>query len=388
MARRINLTLVTISLLSTSLFAFAQGSNIDVSERLENFTREANATSVSVALVRNGNVLYMGTFGKANVEEDIDATTEHRYMIGSTSKLFTSTAIMQLVEQGKVKLEADVNDYLPFEIRNPNYPDVSITVEMLLRHESSIANMREYQNEFYVDGDSEIGLKEFCQLIFDPKGEYYKNSNFEEYRPGSKWNYRNWNYVLLGYIVERVTVMQYYEYSYENILKPLEMNTSKWFLKEFDSRDLAYHYKILEDGKHERIEYYGWPGYPDGQLRANVEEMANFIIMMLDGGQFNKKQILSRDSISQMFTCKEYEGLTGEQYRGMGLTWFVNASPNKVFSHGGGPAGSHIDLIVDQTSNSGLVMYVTGVDVKTWDTWEQILDIQSFLQQYAAGNAE
>lgn len=370
-------------LFSIITFPSAQGTEDAVSQRLRAFVDDVNAASVSVALIRNGAIVYQGAFGKANLEKDVDATTAHLYMIGSVSKLFTGTAIMQLVEKGQIELDADSSRYLPFELRNPNHPEIPITIEMLMRHESSIANMQPLQKSLYVDGDSEMSLEDLCNGVFDSKGEFYGASNFEEYPPGEKWGYRNWNYALLGYIVERVTGQPYHVYSYENILEPLDMPTSKWFLGELELEDLAVHYQPADSGGHSPIEYYGWPGYPDGQLRANVGEMAHLLLMYLNGGTFAGKRILAGDSISRMFTTKEYDGLTGKSFKGMGLTWFVDAGHEGVYSHGGSPAGTRIDVRIDRASNSGLVFYGTGID--EMKIWPEIKELLADLQRYAIG---
>jgi len=385
MPRKTKLTCTVMILISVTMFTFAQGGDDIVSKRLEKFLKDTKAVSVNVALVKNGQITYKGAFGKVNLEKGIDATTKHQYMIGSVSKLFTGVAIMQLVEQGKIDLEEDINKYLPFTIRHPEYPKISITIKMLLTHTSSFSDRQKLQDELYVDGDSKMSLKDVSNKFFDRKGEFYMDSNFEEYQPGEKWDYSNWNYVLLGYIVERVTGMQYYEYSYKNILEPLEMHSSKWFLKEFNLDDLAIHYQPTESGDQNPIDYYGWPGYPDGQLRSNVEEMSNFLLMYLNDGEFRGKRILTKGSISRILTTNECDGLTGRVFKGMGLTWFVNTGFNSVFSHGGSPTGTRIDVLIDKESNSGFVFYVTGVDEIKEDTWSKIKDLKLYLQKYAAG---
>jgi CubicO group peptidase (beta-lactamase class C family) len=385
MPRRTKLTITVMILISVTMLTSAQSGDDIVSQRLEKFLKDSSAVSVNVALVKNGQITYKGAFGKVNLEKGIDATTKHQYMIGSVSKLFTGAAIMQLVEQGKIDLEEDINKYLPFTLRHPEYRKISITIKMLLTHTSSFADRQKLQNKLYVDGDSRMSLKDVSDRFFDRKGEFYMDSNFEEYQPGEKWDYSNWNYVLLGYIVERVTGMQYYEYSYKNILEPLEMHSSKWFLKELNLDDIAIHYQPTESGDQKPIDYYGWPGYPDGQLRSNVEEMSNFLIMYLNDGEFRGKRILTKGSISRILTTNECDGLTGRVFKGMGLTWFVHTGFNSVFSHGGSPTGTRIEVLIDKESNSGFVFYVTGVDEMKEDTWNKIKDLQLYLQEYAAG---
>ena len=385
MRNRLNLKHVVIITVVATSFAIAQAGDDPNSRRIDSFIEDVGAVSVNVALVKNGEITYKKAFGEANLEKGINATTKHQYMIGSVSKLFTGAAIMQLVEKGEIKLEAVINEYLPFKVRNPKYPQIPITIKMLLTHTSSFAVRRSLQRELYVDGDSEMSLKEVVHKFFDENGEFYRKDNFEEFAPGEKWDYRNWNYVLLGYIIERVTGMQYSEYSYKNILEPLEMHSSKWFLKELDLEDLAVHYQPTESGGQSPINYYGWPGYPDGQLRSNVEEMSNFLIMYLNDGEFRGKRILSNDSISRVFATNEYEDLTGEVFKGIGLTWFVNAGYKSVFSHGGSPAGTRIEVLIDKESNSGLVFYATGINERKEGVWEKIRDLMLYLQKSAAG---
>jgi len=385
MSRAAKFTLVISLFLSSSSFALSPGADDLITERIKTFVEEVNAVSVNVALVRDGQIIYKEAYGKANVEKRIAATTKHRYMIGSVSKLFTGAAIMQLVEQGKVDLAADINDYLPIKVRNPKYPQIPITVKMLMTHCSSFSVRRDLQKELYGDGDSEMSLKDLSNNYFDSKGDLYDESNFEDHQPGEKFGYRNWNYVLLGYIVESVSGMQYSEYSYKNIIEPLEMNSSKWFLREFDLDDLAVHYQPTESGEHSPIEPYGWPGYPDGQLRSNVEEMSNFLFMFLNDGEFKGHRILSQDSIARVFTNNEFEDLTGSAFKGIGLTWFVDAGYDGVFSHGGSPSGTRIEVLIDKETNSGYVLFVTGVDEMKEGMWPKIVDLKNYLQKQAAG---
>jgi len=170
MPRKTKLTITVMILISVTMFTSAQSGDDIVSQRLEKFLKDASAVSVNVALVKNGQITYKGAFGKVNLEKDIDATTKHQYMIGSVSKLFTGAAIMQLVEQGKIDLEEDINKYLPFTIRHPEYPKISITIKMLLTHTSSFADRQKLQDELYADGDPRMSLKDVSDRFFDRKG--------------------------------------------------------------------------------------------------------------------------------------------------------------------------------------------------------------------------
>jgi hypothetical protein len=83
-----------------------------------------------------------------------------------------------------------------------------------------------------------------------------------------------------------------------------------------------------------------------------------------------------------MFKTKEYGDLTGKTFKGMGLTWFVNAEYKSVYSHGGSPAGTRIDVLIDKESNSGIVFFGTGID--EMKDWNKIKGLMLDLQKYAA----
>jgi len=133
-----------------SVLLITQENQTDINEYINQFKNDLDLVSVSVALVRGDEIVWKGAFGKANIDKEIDATTTQLYPLGSVSKLFTGVSLLKLFEDGKLQLDDDVNDYLPFPVRNPKYPDVPITFRMLLTHSSSIGDYQELQYKLYV----------------------------------------------------------------------------------------------------------------------------------------------------------------------------------------------------------------------------------------------
>ena len=161
-------------------------------------------TGAAALVSRKGQIIYKKAFGMANMELNIPMQPDNVFRIGSISKQFTAVAILQLMEQGKLNLQDDITKFIP------DYPTHGhkITIEHLLTHTSGI--------------QSYTGMKEFGTISrLDKTPEeliaFFKNQPME-FAPGTKWNYNNSGYFLLGYIIEKLSGKTYPEYVEENIL--------------------------------------------------------------------------------------------------------------------------------------------------------------------------
>ena len=175
------------------------------------FIAERGAPSVAIALVRGRDTITMRAWGKADIEQDVSATPRSVYRIGSITKQFTSSAVMQLVEQGKVKLDDSIAAYLP------NLPVAwrGVSVRQLLNHTSGIPSytgigptwVRRWGEE--MNPDTLVALTGNLPMWF---------------APGTKWQYDNSGYVLLGMLIEKVTGRSWGTDLSERFLKPLGLN--------------------------------------------------------------------------------------------------------------------------------------------------------------------
>ena len=169
-------------------------------------------TGCAALVAKNGQVIYRKAFGMADLELNVPMQPEMVFRIGSITKQFTAIAILQLMEQGKLSLQDEITKYIP------DYPmhGHSITIEHLLTHTSGIksyTNVPEFQKFIRTDMKPE----EVIDLI---------KSKPMEFAPGTKWNYNNSGYFLLGYIIEKVSGKTYQEYLQENFFTPLGMTSS------------------------------------------------------------------------------------------------------------------------------------------------------------------
>ena len=327
--------------------------------------------SVAAAIVKDGKIVYMTCKGWANIQEKIPCTPKTNYLIASVSKTVTATAVMQLVEEGKINLDVDINSYLPFQVRNPFYPDSRLTVRQLLTHTASIRDNYDFMDKYYQNNrDPSISLGSCVKGYFSKGGYDYSKGNFYRYRPGSKAEYSNMGFALLGYIVETVSKASFESYSQKNIFTPLCMKNTSWLLSPFqkDMRSVAVPYRYSSSsGRFVPYKHYTFADYPDGGLRTSVQHMANFLIMYLNGGTFvgsndTKSTVLRTSTVRQMLTVQQP---SVDAYQG--LCWYKekfrpNNSAGLFWSHNGGESGVSTDVALYPSRNAAVIAFSNGED--------------------------
>jgi D-alanyl-D-alanine carboxypeptidase len=169
--------------------------------------RTGNVAALSIAVVRGGDTIVMKGYGMANLENDVPATAETVYRIGSVTKQFTSVAIMRLVEQGKLSLDDEVTKYVP----NAPTHGRRILVRHLLNHTSGIPS--------YTDVGPAFGRRARLDLPHDSLLAIVRDDSLQ-FEPGSHFYYNNTGYYLLGMILERVTGKPYGEHLRESLFVP------------------------------------------------------------------------------------------------------------------------------------------------------------------------
>ena len=167
----------------------------------------------AVLVARNGTAIYSDAKGLADRENRTPNTLETKFRMGSMNKMFTATAVMQLVQAGKVKLDAPLGTYLT------DYPNRDVATKVTIHHLLT-----------HTGGTGDIFGPEFAahRLELKTLGDYVKlyGARGLEFEPGSKWEYSNYGFLLLGAIVEKVSGQGYYDYVRDHIFKPAGMTAS------------------------------------------------------------------------------------------------------------------------------------------------------------------
>ena len=322
-----------------------------------------HAVGASVAVVKDNRLVYTKAFGynpdycdstlRKPIQED------GVFVIQSISKTFISTAIMQLVEKRKLKLDDDVNQYLPFTVRNPYYPDIPITIRMLLGHRSTI-------------NDKQYGWT-FSQI--NPRTGKKWRECYNDYMPGAKFSYCNFNYNLLGAIIEGVTGERFFDYIDEHIMMPLGMHASL-NLTRIDSTRLVR--ALVYDRNEKRFKKDSSPIYsplyyrnrldnyelgsttacfsPSGGVKTSVSDLAKYMMMHMNYGELDGKKILDKES-----ELKLWKPLSTDTTYALGF--FHNRSVLKgeeVIGVRGSAHGVHSAMYFSPEKKFGIVVLCNG----------------------------
>jgi CubicO group peptidase (beta-lactamase class C family) len=308
--------------------------------------------SLSCCIIKDNEIVWAKGYGYYDIEHQKLATENTIYMIASISKTITASALMQLYDEGKFRLDDDVNGYLPFSLRNPNYPDDPITFRMLLAHQSSLAEDPSNIFHQHFVGDCPIPLYPWLETYLVPGGDNYTSEVWSEDRPGEKFHYANVGYALIGYLVERISGIPFDKYCMDNIFAPLGMFNTSFRLSDIDVEKVAIPYRFFL-GRFIPYEHYGYIGYPAGSVRTSVVELSNFVIAHLNGGSYRGIRILEEETVELMHTAQYPNG----QY---GLGWVVwNTSDGEEYiGHTGGDLGVATILTIRLSDGVAVMFFV------------------------------
>nr|WP_071316803.1 serine hydrolase domain-containing protein [Anaerobacillus isosaccharinicus]MBA5586409.1 serine hydrolase [Anaerobacillus isosaccharinicus]QOY35346.1 serine hydrolase [Anaerobacillus isosaccharinicus] len=321
---------------------------------------EINIPNLTVSVVSHGEVIFAKGYGYADYEAMTPVDPEKTlFRIGSTSKLLTWTAIMQLVEQGKVDLDTDINEYLDFEIPNTleykgwNSQVAPITIRHLMSH---TPGFEDYMTDvFSISEDSLIPLSQYVR----------EQRPMIVFAPGEVTAYSNYGTNLAGYIVEVVSGIPFAQYIEENIYQQLGMENSTFHQplpnRLADQMSIPYRYVDGEFLK-AKFEFFSEPA---GSMSSSALDMAKFMLAYLQGGNYKGEKILKEETVQRMFSEQE-----SQHPRLKGIAHgFMTANMNgkEIFQHAGGTMlyGTLLSLIPEEEvgffiSHSGGNHFVNG----------------------------
>ncbi|CAH8245849.1 beta-lactamase family protein [Paenibacillus melissococcoides] len=304
MKRRGMVLMLLCALLGSVLMAFpsSAGAKSAAYPDLEAFVDEVvkaqmekyDMTNAAVGVVEGGEVRLAKGYGYADREKRVQADAERTlFRIGSTSKLLTWTAVMQLVEQGKLDLNADINRYLdvkipPQLIHSPDQAE-PITLTHLMTHTPGFEDS--VDSIFRLSADEMLPLQEYIRAHLPAR----------VFPPGKVSAYSNYGAALAGYIVERVSGQPFAEYVEQHIFAPLGMGRSSFLqpLPEALAQNLAKAYHAVDGGYAAGKFEYLLPG-PAGSMSSTASDMARFMLAHLQGGRAGERRILQKDTVERM----------------------------------------------------------------------------------------
>jgi serine beta-lactamase-like protein LACTB, mitochondrial len=287
--------------------------NLRLSTYLSNYQRNKLIPGISAGVALNDSIIWLDAYGLADVENNSPASIHTHFRIASISKSITAVAIMQLVENGVVKLDDDARKYIPY------FPKKKwkFTIRQLLNHTSGIRNY--YKNEFD-DTKHYSTIKEAVSIV---------SKDSLMFMPGTKYQYTTLGYNLLGAIIENVSGLSYVEYLKRNIFEPSQMNDTylDYQSKIIFNKARLYirnKYRILENAPLADLSNK----YPGGGLISTAEDLLKFSIALLEG------KFIKPETLDTMLVPVRLKNGTRINY-GLGFTLGTDAFGRKYFSHEG-----------------------------------------------------
>ena len=302
-----------LSIIFAALVVQAQTGDIDnrVDQYVLDSIRQQRVPGLALAVMRDGQVVKAKGYGLSNIELNVPVSPQTIFQSGSVGKQFTATAIMMLVEEGKVGLDDKVAKYFPGAPASWN----TFTVRNLLTHTSGLKDYTDKNFDYRRDYKEEDLLKILQALPFD-------------FAPGEKWSYSNSGYMLLGILIHKVTGKFYGDFLQERIFKPLGMTTTRIISEEDIVPNRAAGYRLVKGA----IKNQEWVApslntTADGALYFTVLDLAKW-----DAALYTEK-LIKRSSLNEMWTpVKLNDGKTSPY----GFGWRVHdMNGHKLIEHGG-----------------------------------------------------
>ena len=336
--------LIAVFFIVSSVFGGDMGKSpieSQINSFVEGVMTNYNIPGLAIGVVKDGQILYTKGYGYKNIETKEPITDICLFHMASISKPFVATAVMQLVQAGKIDLDAPVIQYLPyFKLNDPRYKH--ITVRQMLTHTSGMPDVEDYEWEKPQYDDNALTRYVLSldrkQLISDP---------------GEKFRYSNMAYEVLGNMIAKVSRMSFEDYMKQNILEPLDMQRSTFFKGKASKILCTYPHVWKLKTEVSEVYPYNRAHAPSSTLHSNAVEMCQWAIANLNRGEYNNNRILDATGFNQLW--KPYSDACKENK--VGLSWFLREN-NGVFivHHGGGDVGYSTQLSLKPREMTAVVV--------------------------------
>ena len=291
---------------------YAQKLNSQIDSLILKEFKDKNGPGGVFMVAKNGKPIYQKSFGKANIELDVNLTNDFIFQIGSMTKQFTAISILMLEEQGKLSTNDTISKYIP------DYPNGNkITIHHLLTHTSGIKDFTKMKS-----------LREIAQKEMTPKMmvDFFKNEAVD-FAPGEKFDYNNSGYVLLGYIIELTSGETYEDFVTKKIFQKIGMSQSRYATDRQIINKRAYGYQKKESGYvNKTIINFSVP-FSSGSLMSSLSDMLKWQEAL------NNNVLLKAENSQKAFS--KYKLNNGEEFT-YGYGWHIREMNGETSREHGG----------------------------------------------------
>jgi D-alanyl-D-alanine carboxypeptidase len=325
-------------------FAPARMSDAEALKALRSYLDKVSGEdrfSGAVLVAKNGKATFTGAYGMADREKKIANTVDTKFRIGSMNKMFTATAVLQLEQAGKIGLNDPLGKYLP-DYPNKNLA-AKVTVHQLLTHTGGTGDF--FGPEFDKHRLELKTLQDYVKLY---------GQRDVEFEPGSKWEYSNYGFLLLGVVIEKVTGQSYYDYVREHIFKAAGMNSTDSLPEDEPVANRSIGYTKMNDPKqfHPNADTLPYRGTSAGGGYSTIEDLLAFANALTNHTLLDARHV-------ELLTTGKVETPMGSKYA-YGFGEEISPDGVRCFGHGGGAPGMNGDLKI--CSSGYVVAVLSNVD--------------------------
>jgi CubicO group peptidase (beta-lactamase class C family) len=318
--------------------------------------RETKVPGAGVGIIKDGKVIFAGGFGTRDLNTGEHVNSQTAYLIGSSTKPFTSTAIAMLAQDGLVDWDKPVRTYLPTFGFKDEYVSARVTLRDLASHRTGVEAEPDWWGSKLSRGELVESMRDF------PLNEGFR----------AKFQYNNAGFMAMGHVASVVTKGKYEDVVMQRIIKPLGMQNTIW--SDLSGPDPPYKENVaypheIRSGRARRVdfEFEGEAIRPSGTLTSNIDDMLKWLQFNLQKGEYNGKRLLSEENYEELITpnmIAYYEdGLSREKKPAWqelyGLGWWLgDYNGHRGVHHGGSSIGTLSQVFFMPDKNFGVVTFV------------------------------
>lgn len=375
----------------------------EVEEVFEQHFIPTNIPGIAIAVIKGDKIVYQKSYGFANIAQEIEVSMDTPFNVGSISKTILATGIMQKVEQGAISLADELTTMnLSFDPNNPLNQNSGITLRHLVTHTSGIRDSDGYGCSYFVHesgvslyrlfGDEDCPENAttdpttfFANDYFNENGRYVMDGIYntdEDGLPDITHEYSNVASGLAGYAVEQKLNVDFANSMKQTIFMPLNMINTSWrYTQLSETNPKAVQYTLDEDLEPIEVPEFSYPTFYDGDLNTSANDLAKFLITIINGGEYQGNRILNQETVDTMLSSQT-DVLNQRDVQG--VFWYWNGA---FIGHGGGDPGTNALMQYNTVTKTGIIVLMNGEDgyLGNEEAGEKLLPLISTLYRYGLG---